>query len=371
MLPNVRLLIAAILASVLVLICGFGVFAAFRVSHEPIAHLPAAVAPSQLIAENRAAPSAVLVARETIDQHSQSDIPVSAPEETAAPTGTAERHEEAELVAESQQTAAPQSIPAMDAEPSAASEPEKEAAAMTAPAEQPPKPSGPASDLPAPLQGNDRSADIAADAASAPSPPRSVEPAADPSTAAGEIATDATAANETLPGEAARGGSSAVAEASPTETVAVPGQETEPAAVASVAYDAMPDDATEHSESNAPPGPPLPRARPDVSDAKHVRHAQPAHAAGERLRSAAAYRPRRARVVVVRSVRAVRFTAPYYAQAQYAQNFDQNYGYGQSNFQGAQEQIVVRRVVRLHSARLAARKANSAIGGPFVSARSP
>jgi len=45
MLPNVRLLIAAMLASVMVLICGFAIFAAFRVSREPIAHLPVAVAP--------------------------------------------------------------------------------------------------------------------------------------------------------------------------------------------------------------------------------------------------------------------------------------------------------------------------------------
>jgi hypothetical protein len=145
----------------------------------------------------------------------------------------------------------------------------------------------------------------------------------------------------------------------------------------------MPDDALDRSEGDTLPEPPLPRARPIVSDAprvgyaqrvsyaQHVRHAQPARAADERPRSVAAYRPRRARVVVVRSVRAVRFTAPYYAQTQYAQSADQSYGYGQSNFQGGQEQIVVRRVVRLHPARLAARRVSPGIGGPFVSARSP
>ena len=130
----------------------------------------------------------------------------------------------------------------------------------------------------------------------------------------------------------------------------------------------MPDNALDRSEADAVPEPPLPRARPTAGDTKHVRHAQPARAADERPRSATAVRPRRTRVAV-RSVRAVRFTAPYYAQAQYAQTIDQSYGYRQSNFQGAsvgQEQIVVRRVVRLTPARLAARKANSAIGGPFV-----
>jgi hypothetical protein len=97
MLPNVRLLIAAMLASILVLICGFGVFAAFRVSRDPIAHLPVAAPPSQLLAETRAASSAVMVAGEIADQHSRFDIPVSALEETAAPTGTTERHDQASL----------------------------------------------------------------------------------------------------------------------------------------------------------------------------------------------------------------------------------------------------------------------------------
>ena len=41
MFPNVRLMIAATWASVVVLICGFGMFAAFRVSHEPLVRLPA------------------------------------------------------------------------------------------------------------------------------------------------------------------------------------------------------------------------------------------------------------------------------------------------------------------------------------------
>jgi hypothetical protein len=390
MFPNVRLLIAAMLASILVLICGFGVFAAFRVSREPIAHLPATVAPLQLVAEGRAASSTVLVAHETVNQQSQFDIPVSPSEEAAAPRGTAEQHDQAEPVTESEQTAAPQPVAAMDAEPDVAPEPEKEAAAMTAPADQPPTPSRPASDLPAPVEGADRSADIAAGAASAPSPLRPIEPAADQSTATSDTATNATladaiasnaiapnaiapnakAADETASGESTPGGSSAVAEVPLGKTNTVTGPESEPAAVASVAVEAMPDDALDRSEHDMLPEPPLPRSRPTITDAKHVRHAQPARVADERVRSVAVYWQRRARIAV-RSVRAVRFTAPYYAQAQYAQNIDQAYGYGQSNFQGGQEQIAVRRVVRLHAARVAARKTNAAIGGPFVRAPSP
>jgi hypothetical protein len=236
-----------------------------------------------------------------------------------------------------------------------------------APAEQLPRPSEPAGDLPAPIPDGDRTAD----AASAVSPLRPVEPAAARLAGASETTTDATPASGAAAGEAAPVGQTTMAEAPPTKNM--PTAETEPAAVASLVVEAMPDNALDRSEGDTLPAPPLPRARPTASDAKHVRHAQPARAADERPRSAAAVRPKRTRVVV-RSVRAVRFTAPYYAQAQYAQSVDQGYGYGQSNFQGAsvgQEQIVVRRVVRLAPARLAARKANSAIGGPFVRAPSP
>jgi hypothetical protein len=54
MFPHVRLLIAATLASVLALICGFGLFAAFRVSHDPLTRLPPAAAALQLVADKSA-----------------------------------------------------------------------------------------------------------------------------------------------------------------------------------------------------------------------------------------------------------------------------------------------------------------------------
>ena len=47
MFPNVRLMIVATLASVVALICGFGMFAVFRVSHEPFVRVPAATAPDE------------------------------------------------------------------------------------------------------------------------------------------------------------------------------------------------------------------------------------------------------------------------------------------------------------------------------------
>ncbi len=52
MFPNVRLLIAAVVASVVALSCGFAVFAAFRVNHEPWSRLATGAAPLQLAAGN-------------------------------------------------------------------------------------------------------------------------------------------------------------------------------------------------------------------------------------------------------------------------------------------------------------------------------
>ena len=52
MLPNVRLLIAATLASFIVLTFGFGVFAAFRVNNEPLARVPVISAPLQFVASD-------------------------------------------------------------------------------------------------------------------------------------------------------------------------------------------------------------------------------------------------------------------------------------------------------------------------------
>jgi hypothetical protein len=52
MLPNVRLQIVALFVSVVALSFGFGVFAAFRVNHEPLVQVPAAAAPLPPVAEN-------------------------------------------------------------------------------------------------------------------------------------------------------------------------------------------------------------------------------------------------------------------------------------------------------------------------------
>jgi hypothetical protein len=87
MFPNFRLMIAAVAASVVALSCGFGVFAALRVNHEPLARLPPATAPLQLAPDKVTAP-ALLSARPS---------PVGEPEIAAAapdvPAGESARHE--------------------------------------------------------------------------------------------------------------------------------------------------------------------------------------------------------------------------------------------------------------------------------------
>src|SRR5580698_4736319 len=59
MFPNVRLMIAAVVASVVALSCGFGLFATFRVNHEPLSRLAAGAAPLQLAAGNPMPPAAM------------------------------------------------------------------------------------------------------------------------------------------------------------------------------------------------------------------------------------------------------------------------------------------------------------------------
>ena len=104
MFPNFRLMIAAVAASVVALSCGFGVFAALRVNHEPLARLPAATAPLQLVPDKVAAP-ALLSARPS---------PVGAPEIAAAapdvPAGESARHESDQTPSAASAAAEPEAV---------------------------------------------------------------------------------------------------------------------------------------------------------------------------------------------------------------------------------------------------------------------
>src|ERR1700722_12383569 len=61
MFPNVRLMMVALVTTVMALSFGFGVFAAFRVNAEPLAGLPAATPALRLVANDWSPPPARIV----------------------------------------------------------------------------------------------------------------------------------------------------------------------------------------------------------------------------------------------------------------------------------------------------------------------
>src|SRR5271169_2550605 len=101
MFPNFRLMIAAVAASVVALSCGFGVFAALRVDHEPLARLPPATAPLQL-APDKAPATALLSAHPS--PVGEPEIAVAAPD---VPTGENARHESDQTPAAEPEAVAP------------------------------------------------------------------------------------------------------------------------------------------------------------------------------------------------------------------------------------------------------------------------
>jgi hypothetical protein len=105
MLPNVRLMIAATLASVVALICGFGMFAVFRVNHEPFVRLPAATAPLLLVSDNAAAAPARYALAEPFDARFQLTVERDAVEQISTIVATVDHNEQAEPSAATTTTA--------------------------------------------------------------------------------------------------------------------------------------------------------------------------------------------------------------------------------------------------------------------------
>jgi hypothetical protein len=353
MLPSLRLLIAAMLATVVVLMCGFGVFATFRISHDPIAHLPAAAAPSQLFADTEAAVSTVAAAGEGVSQHLEFDVATGASEQPAPEAPIAEQDAAAEFAGDERPVAVPSGA-TKDAEWRADRDADNVFAVGAA---IPPELPAPAS---LPVGQWASSADTASDF-SPPQPPESEEK---PSTAITDKAIDATAATPIVTTENGPGSRQIFANAPSGKTLAALNPETEPTAGAHPAVAPPPDDRRSRGEPERRPSPAAAR--------RSMSHRAPATTRDEprrierpvrRLSAAVMVKPRRLRVAVARTVRAVRFTAPYYTH--YARSAPLDYGYGQGASTG-QEEAAARQVVRLRAARLAARRANSAVGGPFV-----
>jgi hypothetical protein len=343
MLPNIRLMIAAILGSVLALSCGFGIFAVFRVSHEPFAHLPAPMAPPQLVAENVAPlPARDGRAGEMVGWQIGSLLrPV---DDAVPPMGAPEIHatayaEELELRAVPDPIAAAVmgSRPLSDAQEKPSDE---TSAAIDATAPQPATLSVTVAELPPIPQSEGRTGDPIGTSWHDRLESEPTEPlAAD----ANEASLGKKPADE--PANAATG---AIAEALPSTTaladVAPP---TVTSGVPTAAGATKPAGATDRLALEPPPDFPLPRERPNGTPAA----AESPAIAAERRPASAAAPPRHPRIIA-RAVRAVRFTSAYYTRVQYVQSTDPGYGYGQAG-DAAQEQIAIRRVVR---SRLAVRR---------------
>jgi len=154
MFPNVRLMIAAMAASVVVLSCGFGVFAAFRVNHEPLARLPAVTAPVQHVAGNPASALMTIATQEPfesrfrlrkpeISDDAVEDTASIAPEKPPVVPAAGPTEQTALIVDEPAPDAAPFGAPeqksSVQEAPEAGSDPVPDAAAQAAvapPAEQ-------------------------------------------------------------------------------------------------------------------------------------------------------------------------------------------------------------------------------------------
>jgi hypothetical protein len=351
MLPNLRLMIAAILTSVLALSCGFGIFAAFRVSHEPFARLPPAMAAPQLATENTAQLSAHDLRANDMTGRLV-DIPLHGGEAAGVSASVAEIHAAA-YAEEAEQRAAADAVAAVLQPPAATGAQDKPAAetedASGSPAQSLATALVTVSELPPLPQGDVRAGD-AAEVSENEQPAR--EPTPPPPAAANETPADEGATD----GPSSRAPSTA-ADVPPSTTAvadltAQPPAANDPPAEAAANEPAAHSEAAEHIALATPPDLPLPRERPNstvqteapATSAAHERRAGPAATPRKRSLVAAANASKRPRGVAA-AVRAVRYTSTYYARTQYVQSGDQGYGYGQG-VEAAQEPIVVRRVVR-------------------------
>jgi hypothetical protein len=315
MLPNVRLMIAATLVSAVLLSFGFGIFAAFRVSHEPFAHLPAPMVPPQLVAENTT-PLA-----HSFGGGDVADAPPSGPEIHAAA-----------YAEESEPKAAPDAIAAAVIDPAASINTQDKPDADTAAAAdvataEPATTSVAVSELPLPPQAEEHTGDLTAAIQHEQS---ASETAAPPS-----LASDEAVANRTSTEEPSNVAAS---------SEAPPAADSAPSREANAEIEPAPTEATGHAEATysvalASPDLPLPRERPSILAA--AAGPAPAAPAVRKLTPVAATAKRQR--VLIRAIHAPRFPADYYVRTQYFQTAEQAYAYGPTG----EPQVMVRRVVRL------------------------
>lgn len=116
MFPNVRLLTAAVIASVVALSCGFGLFAALRVNREPLARLPSVAAPLQLAASNAASLALSFASVQPDDRRLQTNETRGGADAAESHAATIDRRGDFELAASARdRPAAPTVAPEADA----------------------------------------------------------------------------------------------------------------------------------------------------------------------------------------------------------------------------------------------------------------
>ena len=329
MFPNVRLLIVAMFASIIALSCGLGVFAAFRVNHDPLSRVPPVTAPLQLVTDNTAPPTVTIAPGTPFGSRLRFGEAQIGSAAADAPALRFDRREGIEPPSLS--TVGPEPEPTTDAPPQHASEPQA-----------------------APVAASDTQAAPVA-AASAPAPAAAQEAPApdagqDAKTAATADSTPAQApAQETQAAQAARDaeqGEAAVKTSEPASAAAVP----DVAAIEPPADQAQPVEQPAEQTNTAPESATTTEAK---ASAKTVRKAAAKTQRGT-LRNAV----KRQRVAA-KTHRARRRRARAVAQFN-----DQNSMFQQPYFQSAPDAFQGQPVKSRRTARKTA--GNTAVGGPFV-----
>jgi hypothetical protein len=387
MFPNIRLMIAAVVASIVALGCGFSLFAEFRVSHEPLGRMPATSPPLQFAASSPglagwAAAAVPVSARPTVIQTALTEAagdplpdagdaddaeaaisitapaPIVAHDASAEPAAVAAPPEPQSNPAPSVADVSPQAVP--DAPVSSDPAPAETVTSASAPATQP-EPPPPAADNAAPVEDN-------ATSAVPPSGPANAVNESEPSSVATKPDSD-TGVAETPPPAAA---STAVAAVQPAAQL-------------------------QQGQDDAPTSPPIEQtqqrkseATPSAADAVTEAPAQervktPAVSVAPKSRAkATAKAPRRvARRAEPKHHTAMRRVAHRPEPPATAASY-QGFGYAQQNFQPQQayafpeqapqpaaETTAARRhvVLKIEAQRPSGSRATrqSAVGGPFVS----
>jgi hypothetical protein len=347
MFPDFRLMIAAVLTSVVALSGGFGVFAALRINHEPLSRLPSATAPLQLVPDDVAGPAVI----------SGGPPPASEPQ-----TVTAFAEESVRESARNDGGEMPSSAPPIAAPEAVASVADEKAQAAAQPADPPvttsteaaaddhPSPAAEAKSVPASTDGSDAPTAQAATTVAAAGDEAKADKAAEPSnetspSAASNVAAlDQPQVSEVAPAEQTR----------PVEQLALAEQPASAEQPAPVDQSTRADQSatTEQTAPAAPTASPnevaLLNPGDDAADAAETAPAPSKKIARKKHAKTrvAAKSPRKHRTRV-----AARFNSP-------------DSMFGQPHFASAPQTFRPRRTHTASAKK--ARHAGSAVGGPFV-----